>query len=80
MRILGSEVKSYIGQGHEALAKNPQWMSGNRVVVAGDFNSNSIWDDDDTTRRHSAVVKLLEGQGLVNDHVPLVVEVNLKDP
>jgi hypothetical protein len=65
-RVPGSEAKSYIGQAHEALSRNPQWMRRNRVVAAGDFNSNKIWDGPKTLNGHSAVVKLLEGHGIVS--------------
>jgi len=66
MHVPGSGAKSYIGQAHEALTSNAQWMRNNRVIVAGDFNSNKIWDDERTTSGHSAVVKLLEGHGIIS--------------
>jgi hypothetical protein len=66
MQVSGGGAKSYIGQAHEALSKNPRWMRNNRVIVAGDFNSNKIWDDERTTNGHSAVVKLLGDRGIVS--------------
>ncbi len=45
MPVPGSRLQSYIGQLHQAVVNNPQWFSGNPVIVAGDFNSNKFWDD-----------------------------------
>jgi hypothetical protein len=39
------------------------------VVVAGDLNSNAIWDDEHPPgRSHSALVEILSGQGLVSGY------------
>ncbi len=39
-----SRKDRYIGQVYQALMAHPEWFNGNPVVVAGDFNSNKIWD------------------------------------
>ncbi len=70
MPVEGSHLRSYIGQLHEAIVRNPQWFAGKPAIVCGDFNNNKFWDH---TRRntkrqsgrqksvnHSAVVSLLE--------------------
>jgi exonuclease III len=56
----------YIGQVHQALMAHPEWFNGSPVVVAGDFNSNKIWDAHREVGNHSAVVKLLGDRGLVS--------------
>lgn len=61
-----SSTRAYIGQIREALNKNLQWFSDNEmVIVAGDFNSNKIWDVGDVGD-HSAVVNLLAKNNLVS--------------
>jgi exonuclease III len=56
----------YIGQVYQALMAHPEWFNGNPVVVAGDFNSNKIWDAKRKVGNHSGVVKFLDGRGLVS--------------
>jgi exodeoxyribonuclease III len=56
----------YIGQVHKAIRQHPEWFGGLPVVMAGDFNSNSIWDRKRRTVNHSTVVGLLEEAGLVS--------------
>ena len=60
MRLQNSHALSYIGQIYEAFVRNPRWFSDNQVVVAGDFNSNKIWDKERAVGNHSAVVEFLE--------------------
>jgi exodeoxyribonuclease III len=58
----------YIGQVYQALVAHPEWFSGSPVVIAGDFNSNKIWDAKREVGNHSAVVKLLDERGLVSTY------------
>ncbi|MBR3552051.1 MAG: endonuclease/exonuclease/phosphatase family protein [Clostridia bacterium] len=44
------------------------------MVIIGDFNSNRIWDKENKERNHSAVVRQLEGVGLVSAYHYLTKE------
>jgi exodeoxyribonuclease-3 len=57
---------NYIGQVYQALTAHPEWFSQRPVVLAGDLNSNKIWDAHQKVGNHSAVVKLLDEHGLVS--------------
>jgi exodeoxyribonuclease III len=48
------------------LTAHPEWFNANPVVVAGDFNSNKIWDAKREVGNHSSVVKFLDERGLVS--------------
>jgi exodeoxyribonuclease III len=61
-----SRADRYIGQVYQALISHPEWFNGNPVVLAGDLNSNKIWDGERKSGNHSDVVKLLGEQGLVS--------------
>jgi exonuclease III len=61
-----SRENRYIGQVYQALIAHPEWFNENPVVLAGDFNSNKIWDTKRKVGNHSAVVKLLNERGLVS--------------
>ncbi|MEO6757981.1 MAG: hypothetical protein ABIO24_00900 [Saprospiraceae bacterium] len=65
-RVGASREDRYIGQVYQALMAHPEWFKGNAVVVAGDFNSNRIWDAKRKLGNHSGVVKYLDGRGLVS--------------
>lgn len=56
----------YIGQVYQALMTHPEWFNADPVVVAGDFNSNKIWDFKRQVGNHSGVVKFLDEHGLVS--------------
>ena len=56
----------YIRQVYLALTAHPEWFDGEAVIVAGDFNSNKIWDRKRRVGNHSDVVKLLGSHGLVS--------------
>ncbi len=59
--------KNYIGQIFEAVTRHPRWFADRQpVVIGGDFNSNTIWDEGRKTRNHSAVVRLLSDRNLVS--------------
>jgi hypothetical protein len=38
------KTDDYIGQVYQALIDNPEWFGGRPVILAGDLNSNRIWD------------------------------------
>lgn len=65
-RVGGRRCDNYIGQLYEALVKNPGWLSCPNTIVAGDFNSNSIWDANRAVGNHTDVVNLLAGRGIVS--------------
>jgi hypothetical protein len=66
MPIERDRAASYIGQVYDAVVKHPQWFRGNKVIVAGDFNSNKFWDEKREGCNHSAVVRQLRKYGLVS--------------
>ncbi len=61
-----SRKDRYIGQVYQALMAHPEWFDGSPIVVAGDFNSNKIWDGKRKVGNHSSVVRFLEERGLVS--------------
>jgi exodeoxyribonuclease III len=65
-RIGTVKAKNYVGQVYEALMSHPEWFSGAPVVLAGDLNSNTIWDGERPVGNHSAVVRILADHGLVS--------------
>ncbi len=56
----------YIGQAVLGVQRYASFLAGDATVVAGDFNSNQIWDRPDRRYRHAEMVDLLERQGLVS--------------
>ena len=66
MLVKGNLARSYIGQLSEAIANNPQWFGDNPTIVAGDFNSNKIWDGKRDIANHSTVVSALEKHRLAS--------------
>ena len=52
-KVGASRENRYIGQVYQALMAHPEWFNGNPVVVAGDFNSNKIWDAKRKVGNHS---------------------------
>ena len=65
-RVGASKCDNYIGQLYAALRENPDWLSCPNTIVAGDFNSNRIWDCNRPVGNHTAVVELLAAQGIVS--------------
>jgi len=61
-----SRENRYIGQVYQALLAHPEWFKRKPVVMAGDFNSNKIWDGKRKVGNHSGVVKFLDERGLVS--------------
>ncbi len=57
----------YIRQVYHALMSHPEWFDrAGPVVLAGDLNSNKIWDAKREVGNHSDVVKILAERGLVS--------------
>lgn len=50
----------YIGQVWKAVNFYTDLLKNKKIIIAGDFNSNTIWDNLPRKVNHSAVVKLLE--------------------
>ena len=64
-RVGARNYDNYIGQLYKALARNPEWLACPNTIVAGDFNSNSIWDGNRPVGYGTDVVKMLAARGLV---------------
>ena len=62
------KTDDYIGQVYQALIDNPEWFGGRPVILAGDLNSNRIWDAEREVGNHSQVVRLLAENGLVSGY------------
>jgi exonuclease III len=58
----------YIGQVYQALMSHPEWFDEAPVVVAGDLNSNTIWDAERKVGNHSEVVRILAERGLMSGY------------
>jgi exodeoxyribonuclease-3 len=57
---------NYIGQVYRFLVEHDGWFGKAPVVAAGDFNSNSQWDENRPGRNHTEVVRLFESHGLIS--------------
>jgi exonuclease III len=55
---------TYVEQVWKALHHYDKHLTKNRVILAGDFNSNTIWDKPRRKGNHSDVVKRLEEKGI----------------
>ncbi len=58
----------YVEQVWKAMKHYDNNLTGSKIVLAGDFNSNTIWDRRSREGNHSAVVKYLEGKGIVSSY------------
>jgi len=58
-----TDYKTYVTTVRKALQRHPEWLDNGNAVVAGDFNSNTVWDQK-TGGGHSSLVKELEDRGL----------------
>ncbi len=58
----------YIEQVWKALDHYDNCLTNNRTILAGDFNSNSIWDKKYRVSNHSNVVKRLEEKGIYSSY------------
>jgi exonuclease III len=54
----------YIGQLWKYLNLHGEKLAGNPVILAGDLNSNTCWDEWDRWWNHSDVVRMLSDRGL----------------
>ena len=59
-----SDAFAYIGQLWKYLQIHGDQLTGDKVIIAGDFNSNVIWDKKGRCLNHADVVRELEGMGL----------------
>jgi len=64
--IDGNYHAGYVGQIHKTLRHHPNWFDTGPVVMAGDFNSNAVWDRKRGAESHSSMVVALESYGLVS--------------
>jgi exonuclease III len=65
--IKGSRRESYVGQIHKALRDHAEWFRRVPVVMAGDFNSNAIFDRKRPDGNHSSMVdELRDKYGLMS--------------
>jgi exodeoxyribonuclease III len=58
----------YIEQVWKAVHYYEQLLTGTKTILAGDFNSNKIWDREHRMGSHSTVVKYLEEKGIVSTY------------
>jgi len=58
--------KNQPGPLQTALVRYKRFLADRPAVVAGDLNSNAIWDKPGWRINHTAAVKMLEGLGLVS--------------
>lgn len=65
-KVGDKKCDNYIGQVYKAFSENPSWFSVPETIVAGDFNSNTIWDQARPFGNHTAVVRLLEERSIVS--------------
>lgn len=72
--VKGNRQQSYVGVIHRSLAAHPEWFERGPVVMAGDFNSNSIFDKNRPIYNHTALVRQLRQHGLVSAYHTLFKE------
>jgi exodeoxyribonuclease-3 len=58
----------YIEQVWKAIHHYANQLINKRTVLAGDFNSNTIWDRKHRASNHSTVVKFLEDKGIYSSY------------
>jgi exonuclease III len=61
-----TRAEHYIGQVYRAMMAHPEWFGARPTVVAGDLNSNKIWDKNRVMGNHSDVVRMLREHGVVS--------------
>jgi len=60
----GDKNFQYVGQVWKALHFYSELLNEEQIILAGDFNSNTIWDKPKREGNHSTVVKFLEGRNI----------------
>lgn len=58
----------YVGQVWKAIHYYDDLLESEKIILAGDFNSNSIWDLPRREGNHSNVVKYLEQKGIYSTY------------
>jgi len=58
----------YVGQVWKAIHQYKNLLSGTSAILAGDFNSNTIWDRPRRKGNHSNVVAYLEKKGIYSTY------------
>lgn len=58
----------YIEQVWKALQHYDTLLTNTKTILAGDFNSNKIWDRKNREGNHSNVVKMLENKGIFSSY------------
>ena len=58
----------YVEQVWKAINHYDNYMSDKRTILAGDFNSNTIWDRKNRKSNHSNVVRRLEEKGIFSSY------------
>jgi exodeoxyribonuclease III len=58
-----THLESYVGQIYRCITKHGKRINCLPLVIAGDFNSNAIWDKERPGRNHTEVVRLLKTYG-----------------
>jgi exodeoxyribonuclease III len=66
--VKGNRRESYVGQIHRALNEFPHWFERGPIVVAGDFNSNAIFDKNRRLLNHSSMVNELKNHGAISTY------------
>ena len=64
--VKGNKRESYVGQIHRALREHPGWFENGPIVIAGDFNSNAIFDRGRRGWNHTSMVGELKKFGLAS--------------
>ena len=64
----GDKDGQYIEQVWKAIHYYDDHLNSNQTVLAGDFNSNTIWDRKRRAGNHSSVVKHLEAKGIFSSY------------
>lgn len=58
----------YIGQIWKAIHYYESYLDHNKIIIVGDFNSNSIWDKPYREGNHSTVVEKLKGKNIYSTY------------
>ena len=64
--VKGNKRESYVGQIHRALSQHSEWFKNGPIVMAGDFNSNAIFDKNRRDWNHSSMVDELRKYGMIS--------------